>query len=104
MTTHSIIITTCATQADAEQLAQELLGQKLAACIQVLPITSYYSWKGKIANEAEHLLFIKTKSSLYAEIEQFIRAHHTYETPEIIQVPISQGLPAYLEWIDNSSK
>jgi periplasmic divalent cation tolerance protein len=101
---YCVIITTCATEDDAKQLIQPLLSEKLAACIQMLPIRSHYTWKGKPAEEPEVQLLIKAKASLYDAIEDCIRRHHKYEVPEIIQVPISRGSASYLAWIDEVSR
>jgi periplasmic divalent cation tolerance protein len=101
--TFSMVITTCGSKSDAEEIATALLAQQLAACIQVFPITSYYTWKGEQAIDDEQVLFIKSKSDLYPQIEGAIRQHHKYEVPEIIQVPITNGLPAYLSWINEVS-
>jgi len=66
---------------------------------QILPIQNFYHWQGTVNCEVEKLVLIKTKRRLYAQVQDCIRAHHTYEVPEIIQVPITDGLPAYLSWI-----
>src|SRR5262249_22135922 len=103
-TEYSIVITTCASQGDAEAIIAPLLNDRLAACIQVFQITSYYSWKGEQAKEPEHILLIKALAPLYPAIEQSIRAHHTYETPEIIQIPIVAGSESYLSWMKEVSR
>lgn len=101
---HSVIITTCASQADAEEIIAPLLRDRLAACVQVFQITSYYTWKGEQAKEGEHILLIKALTRLYPEIEVSIRANHKYETPEIIQLPIAAGSNAYLQWMQEVSR
>jgi len=97
---YSVIITTTATKEDAETIARHLLAEKLAACVQVSTIDSLYTWKGEMANEKEHILFIKTRADLYPRAEECIRAHHKYEVPEIIQLPVMAGAASYLKWID----
>jgi periplasmic divalent cation tolerance protein len=105
MNNHIIILTTLPDEAVARSLAQELIKNQMAACINILPrMTSIYSWKGKIEEGQEHLLMIKTRAERYAAIEQAIRAQHPYELPEIIATPISHGLPEYLNWIDENSQ
>lgn len=97
---YCVIITTCPNIQEADDIATKLLEQKLAACVQITPITSYYKWKGSINKDGEHLLAIKTKTEFYPRIEEFIKEHHSYEVPEIIRTPIEKGLPSYLRWID----
>lgn len=84
----------------AIRLAEVLINRGQAACVNVLaPCTSIYHWQGKIESAQEVPVLIKTTQARYAEVENTIRAHHPYELPEIIHVPIAGGLPAYLDWI-----
>lgn len=94
-----VVMTTVADPAAGQRLAEGLLEKRLVACIQALPIQSTYRWKGAVQREAETLLLIKTRTALYPEVETFLRAHHPYETPEIILLPVTAGLPDYLRWI-----
>jgi periplasmic divalent cation tolerance protein len=71
-----------------------------AACVQMLPIDSVYTWQGRIEESAEILLLIKIRQADYAEVEQAIRALHDYQTPEIVALPIERGFAGYLDWID----
>ena len=87
-------------QASAAKLAAVLTEQRLAACVNVqAPCTSVYRWQGKVETATEVPIFIKTTRERYPALEAAIRAHHPYELPEIIAVPLLVGLPAYLEWI-----
>jgi periplasmic divalent cation tolerance protein len=97
---YSLIITTTAGKESAKKIAKELVEKHLAACVQMLPIQSVYLWKEKICDEDEIALFIKSKTALFKEIKTAIRKNHEYEVPEIIQIPITDGLPEYLQWID----
>ncbi|MBN2297006.1 MAG: divalent-cation tolerance protein CutA [Deltaproteobacteria bacterium] len=97
---YCMILTTCPNIKEADELATKMIEQKLAACIQITAITSYYKWEGSTNKDAEHLMLIKTRSELYPGIEEYIKEHHSYEVPEIIRVPVQNGLPAYLNWID----
>jgi periplasmic divalent cation tolerance protein len=97
---HCVVLTTCASDDDARALASTLLDQQLAACVQVLPIHSYYTWEGAQQSEPERLLLIKTRRALYSRIEETLRAVHKYDTPEIVCLPMVAGSPAYLGWID----
>ena len=101
---YSVVITTTASLADAEAIIEPLLRDQLAACVQVFPITSYYTWKGEQAKETEQILLIKALARLYPDIERSIREHHKYETPEIVSLPIVAGSSAYLTWMKEVSR
>ena len=99
---YSLIFCTCPDQSTAENLAHHLIDESLAACVNIIPgIRSIYRWEGKRTSGEEHLLLIKTAADNYAELESAIESVHPYELAEIIAVSIDQGLPAYLNWIDN---
>ncbi len=98
--TYLLICCTCPTEALAHSLAEQLVSAQLAACVNILPqIQSVYRWQGKLEKSLEQLLMIKTTAQNYSEIEEFILAHHPYEVPEIIALPIVQGEPRYLQWL-----
>lgn len=100
-----LVVTNLPDRASAEKLAALLIERRLAACVNVLaPCDSVYRWRGEIQRDAEHPLLIKTAEDRYAELEALIRANHPYELPEIIAVPITQGLPAYLQWIESETR
>jgi periplasmic divalent cation tolerance protein len=99
-TDYCVVLTTCASDDDARVLASALLDQQLAACVQVMPIHSYYTWEGAQQSEPEQLLLIKTRRSLYEQVEAALRAVHKYDTPEIICLPMAAGSAAYFGWID----
>ncbi|MDR1185078.1 MAG: divalent-cation tolerance protein CutA [Coriobacteriales bacterium] len=94
-----VVIATTGTEEEAKAITDELLDERLAACVQKIPIFSSYHWQGKRCDEAELMLLIKTRASLYQGVEASIKANHSYEVPEIIQVPITGALPEYLQWI-----
>ncbi|MHB8667146.1 MAG: divalent-cation tolerance protein CutA [Burkholderiales bacterium] len=95
-----LVFTNLPDRQSAEKLAALLIGQRLAACVNLLaPCGSVYRWRGEIRRDEEHPLLIKTAQDRYAEVEALIRANHPYELPEIIAVPITRGLPAYMQWI-----
>jgi periplasmic divalent cation tolerance protein len=98
--THCVAMTTCGNREAAETLAGKVIRARLAACIQMLPITSYFEWKGEVQHEDETLMLMKTRTALYGSLETFISEHHEYEVPEIVQIPVNAGLGAYLGWID----
>ncbi len=101
--THCMVLVTCANESDARTLASELVTKKLAACVQIHPVTSIYTWKGNIHTDPEFRLIIKTKDRLYPDLEKYISDRHDYEVPQILQVPIEKGLTSYLNWIDENT-
>ena len=103
MTSYQIIFCTCPDQTTSEAIAHLLVEQQLAACVNILPgLTSIYRWQDQLETAEEHLLIIKSTQDQYPAIEQAITLRHPYEMPEIIALPIGQGLPAYLEWIQRA--
>lgn len=95
-----LVLTTLPDRARAEALARELLAARLAACVQIgATLHSLYHWRGEIETAEEIPVAIKTRTELYARVEEFIGAHHPYELPEIVAVPITDGSPAYIDWI-----
>ena len=100
-----VVLMTAANGEEAARLADMLIGAHLAACVQILPeMESVYRWKGKIERQPEILLLAKTARSKFDDLEREVRALHSYETPEIIALPIVAASSAYLEWITASLK
>lgn len=88
----------------AGQIADRLVTEGLAACVHVTPVgTSVYAWNGVVQRDSEHLLMIKTHQDRYAQVASVVRAMHPYELPEIIAVPVVQGLPGYLAWVRSAT-
>lgn len=99
---YQVILCTCPDFESAEKLANIIISEKSAACVNILPgLTSIYPWQGKIETAKEHLLLIKTRADHFHEVERNIRSNHPYELPEIIAVPVEQGQSEYLQWIDS---
>jgi len=97
------VITTTDKKDQARAIARYLVEEELAACVQILDgIESTYLWKGKIETSKEFMCFIKTREDLYPQVEAAIKKLHTYETPEIIALPITQGSADYLAWLSDS--
>ncbi|CAN5253400.1 divalent-cation tolerance protein CutA [soil metagenome] len=97
-----VVLTTMPNIEEAESLAEKIVAEKLAACVQVLPpMTSVYFWEGEVRKEPEHLLLIKTFSSKFAELEKFIQTNHSYDVPEIVALKSSEVSESYLDWIKN---
>ena len=99
LTAACVILCTAGSDAEAEILAEALVGERLAACVQLAPIRGRYVWKGAVQRDDEILLLIKTKAALFEAVRARIRALHSYETPEIVMLPVAAGDDDYLAWI-----
>ncbi len=97
---YCIIMTTFASAEQAEPIVSALLERRLAACIQRIAISSSYVWEGKVQNDPELLILIKTRDELFREVKETIEKLHPYDTPEVVKVPIDAGSASYLAWID----
>lgn len=94
------LVTTTATRDDAETIARHLVEQRLAACVQILgPITSVYRWEGKVETAQEWQCVIKSRRSVWPQLEAAIRSKHRYQVPEILAFAIEDGHAPYLEWL-----
>jgi periplasmic divalent cation tolerance protein len=101
MTDYIQIVTTTAGEAEAAAIAETLVQERLAACVQVIgPVASTYWWQGKIETSREWQCWIKSSRDLYDQVEQAIRRLHSYEVPEILAIPILSASAAYLAWLD----
>jgi periplasmic divalent cation tolerance protein len=95
-----VVLITAGSREEAARLADILVVARLAACVQILPeIESVYHWKGNVERAAEILLLAKTTEANFAALEAAVRSLHTYETPEIIALPIVAASAPYLEWL-----
>lgn len=95
-----LIITTVPDAISGKKLARSLVEKRLAACVQIMPqMTSVYSWEGKVEEESEYLLLIKTLSEKQDEIEAFINSEHSYDTPEIVTFEAARISEKYSEWL-----
>lgn len=95
-----LVFTNLPDRVSAERIAQVLVEARAAACVNILAeCTSVYRWQGRVENANEVPLLAKTTRAAYPALEQAIRIHHPYELPEIIAVPVSTGLPDYLQWV-----
>lgn len=98
-----VVFMTAPSRDEAERLAEILVENHLAACVQILPeIKSFYRWRDAIESDAEILMLAKTSEEKFVELEKTVRAHHSYEVPEIVAVPASQISPSYLTWLGES--
>lgn len=96
-----LVLTTCADQASADQLARHLLEQRLAACISLLPITSHYSWQGKFQQEKEVQMVIKTSANQLPRLLEVLPHQHSYEVPELVVLEAS-AVGSYGAWLLNA--
>lgn len=104
-TKYLIVLNTCPGSITAKQIAQDLVANNLAACVNVIPeVHSYFKWGNTIKNEEEYLLVIKTTVEAYPRVEKKILSLHPYELPEIIAVPIDAGFEDYLNWINQATR
>jgi periplasmic divalent cation tolerance protein len=100
-----IVLTTLGAQIDAAAFARVLVDERLAACVNILPaMTSVYRWKGAIEEDREQQLVIKTTSDRVAALEARFHELHPYELPEFLVITVTDGSPAYLEWLGESVK
>lgn len=101
-----VVLVTCASRKEAERLARAVMEKKLAACVNIAsaPVKSVYRWKGKVETATEFPLVMKTTRRKFSALEKEIRRLHSYETPEIIALPILAGSVAYLRWIAESMR
>ena len=100
-----VVLMTAANAEEAERIASMLVDARLAACVQILPpIRSVYRWKGEVVRENEVLLSAKTTREKFDELDRAVRAIHSYETPEIVALPVAVGSEPYLNWLISEVK
>jgi periplasmic divalent cation tolerance protein len=105
MTDKIVVLCTCDGEEEAAKLAQSLVEARLAACVTVIPrVRSYYRWKGALESAEEWLLAIKSSRPLFDALSAHIAKMHTYETPEILALPVAAGSEAYLNWFGANLK
>jgi periplasmic divalent cation tolerance protein len=103
MTDSIVILVTAGSEAEAGKIATALVEEQLAACVNILgPIRSLYRWEGKVADDREWLLLIKTRDERFAAIEARVKALHSYQMPEVIALPIIAGAREYMHWLRES--
>ena len=93
---------TTGSKAEAETIAQRLLEANLIACANIIgPIQSHFRWSGKIEKAEEYLVIMKSRRNLFGKLSETVKILHSYEVPEIIAFPVIDGLPSYLNWLDD---
>ena len=101
---YCIALTTTNSEENKQTLIEQMLNQKLAACIQTMPIESHYVWKDELCCDNEWLLVIKSTQKNYPELEQVIVANHSYEVPQVVQIPFIDGYNPYLSWLEATTR
>ena len=97
-----IILVTTANKAEAEKISETLLKEKVIACANIInPVTSFFSWQGKVDKCEECLVVMKSRRDLFAKLAERVKGLHSYEVPEVLAFPIVEGSEAYLAWLDS---
>jgi len=100
-----IVLVTCGSQEEAVKIAHSLVEERLAACVNLVsPVRSIYRWEGKIWDEKEWILIIKTQKQRFEKLERKVKSLHSYSVPEIIGLPIIEGSSSYLDWLEEMTK
>jgi periplasmic divalent cation tolerance protein len=100
-----VVLVTCGSEEEALKIARSLVEERLAACINLVsPVRSIYRWEGKIWDEKEWILIIKTQKLRFEELEKKVKSLHSYSVPEIIGLPVVEGSSSYLKWIEEMTK
>lgn len=100
---YGVVLTTVSSEEQGKAIANSLLKEKLAACINIFPLQSLYIWQGEINQDREWQLIIKTRLDLLPELKTKIQSLHDYEVPEIIALPIVNGSKSYLQWLGKNT-
>ncbi len=101
MTDKTVVLSTCAGAEEAERIARHLVEKRLAACVTIVPqVRSIYRWKGVVEDAPEWLLIVKSRRGLVERLSAEIASLHSYQVPEVVALPIVDGAPAYLNWLD----
>ncbi len=105
MTDKIVVFITAANRREAKKIAKTLVEQKLAACVNITqPVESIYRWQGKVCDEREFLLVVKSRRELFPKIRNAVLKLHSYKVPEVICLPIVDGSEDYLQWVADSVK
>src|SRR4030066_2254131 len=100
-----VVLVTCGSEDEAVEIAHALVEERLAACVNMISaVRSIYRWEGKIWDEKEWMLIIKTQKKRFEELEKKVKSLHSYSVPEIIALPVVEGSSSYLKWIRENTK
>jgi periplasmic divalent cation tolerance protein len=101
MTDKIVVLSTCGSEDEAERIARLLVEGRVAACVNIVPgVRSFYRWQGAVESAGEWLLVVKSARDRFDELRAAIEQAHSYEVPEIVALPVVDGAPNYLNWID----
>ncbi len=96
----SVVVTSVGTEQQAVEISEELIARRLATCINIIPcLRSIYRWKGKVCEDTEYLLMIKTRRALFDAVTEAIREIHSYELPEVLEFPVGYSEPNFHRWV-----
>ena len=102
MSHYRIVLITVPDEENARIIAHGLVSEKLAACVNIVTgVRSVYQWQGQIHSDNELLLICKTTDDVWPSLKEWVLRHHPYEVPEMVELPILEGAPAYLQWMDS---
>ncbi len=100
-----VVLATCGSEEEAVRIAHSLVEERLAACVNLIsPVRSLYRWEGKIWDEREWILIIKTQKKRFEELEKKVKSLHSYSVPEIIGLPVVEGASSYLKWLEEMTE
>jgi len=100
-----VVLVTCGSEEEAAKIANSLVEERLAACVNMIsPVRSIYRWEGKIWDEKEWMLIIKTQKRSFEELEKKVKSLHSYSVPEVIALPIVEGSASYLKWLEETTE
>lgn len=101
MTDKIVVLTTCGSEDEARKLASVLIEKRMAACVNITsPVTSVYRWNGSIEQAHEWMLIIKSRRERFEELRVVLESAHSYELPEVLAIPVVEGSPNYLAWVE----
>ena len=105
MESYQLVMTSCASQEEAERIVTKVLKARLIACASIVPgVKSFYWWKGKITSASEVVVVMKTRKKYFKELSEWIQSEHSYQVPEIIALSIDDGQREYLDWIHEETE
>ena len=105
MSVPMVVLVTCGSEEEAAKIANSLVEERLAACVNMIsPVRSIYRWEGKIWDEKEWMLIIKTQKRRFEELEKKVKSLHSYSVPEVIALPIVEGSASYLKWLEENTE
>jgi periplasmic divalent cation tolerance protein len=105
MTEKIVVLSTCGSEEEAGRIARHLVDAHLAACVNLIPqVRSFYRWQGKVENSVEWLLIVKSSRECFPQLRTLLEGAHSYELPEVLALPVVDGSPNYLAWLDAELK